>query len=402
MVGNTYSYTPAIWADDIAKASANGIDGFALNMGRDEWEPARIADAYAAAEAKGNFKLFFSLDVSSLGCSTTAHAANLANIILTYANSSAQALYKDKVLVSSFAGENCNFGQSSVTAGWAYTKDLLTAQNTSIYLMPAIFSDPAGFKALDWMDGEFNWNGAWPMTAAPLTTASDEQYMSALGTKGYMPAMSPAFFTYYGANSYNKNWIYRSDDWLLATRMEQIIAMRNKVDMVEIISWNDYGESHYIGPIRADQPNSQGWTDGMDHQGWLSIIKLYSTAFKTGSYPTNTDTITLWSRPHPKAATATAPSNPRPSGWQNTDDNLYAFITINAPATIIVTSGSNTVTWPGVKTGINKFSVGNSPGPISAKITRNGVTIKEYNSGSAFQYTDTPADYNFNYFVGQA
>jgi glucan endo-1,3-alpha-glucosidase len=54
----TYSYTPAIWADDIAKASANGIDGFALNMGRDEWEPARIADAYAAAEAKGNFKLF--------------------------------------------------------------------------------------------------------------------------------------------------------------------------------------------------------------------------------------------------------------------------------------------------------------------------------------------------------
>lgn len=27
----------------------------------------------------------------------------------------------------------------------------------------------------------------------------------------------------------------------------------------------DYGESHYIGPIRADQPNSQGWTNGMPH-----------------------------------------------------------------------------------------------------------------------------------------
>ena len=40
-------------------------------MGRDEWEPARIADAYAAAEAKGNFKLFLyviakhSLDLSA-------------------------------------------------------------------------------------------------------------------------------------------------------------------------------------------------------------------------------------------------------------------------------------------------------------------------------------------------
>lgn len=39
-------------------AAANGIDGFALNMGGDSWEPARVADAYAAAEAQGNFKLF--------------------------------------------------------------------------------------------------------------------------------------------------------------------------------------------------------------------------------------------------------------------------------------------------------------------------------------------------------
>ena len=72
----------------------------------------------------------------------------------------------------------------------------MTNQSMPIYLMPAIFSDPSGFKGLDWLDGEFNWNGAWTMTAAPLTTASDDQYMSALGTtKGYMPAMSPAFFT---------------------------------------------------------------------------------------------------------------------------------------------------------------------------------------------------------------
>jgi glucan endo-1,3-alpha-glucosidase len=170
--------------------------------------------------------------------------------------------------------------------------------------------------------------------------------------------------------------------------MEQVIAMRNKIDMVEIISWNDYGESHYIGPIRADQPNSQGWTAGMDHQGWLSMIKTYSTAFKTGKYPTSTDTITLWSRPHPKGATATAPSNPRPSGWQDTDDNVYAFITIAAPATIVVTSGNNTVSWGNVPAGVSKFSVSSSPGSISAKITRSGKTIKEYDSGDAFQYTE--------------
>jgi len=136
-----------------------------------------------------------SFDVSSLGCTTTAHADNIVDIIMTYANSSAQARYQNKVLVSTFAGEYCNFGQGSVNAGWTYFKKLLTDQKTSIYLMPAIFSDPSGFKDFAWMDGEFNWNSAWPMTAAPIDTASDEKYMSALGTKGYMPAMSPAFFT---------------------------------------------------------------------------------------------------------------------------------------------------------------------------------------------------------------
>lgn len=36
----------------------------------------------------------------------------------------------------------------------------------------------------------------------------------------------------------NKNWIYRSDDWLLAERFEQLVANRNKYDMAELISWN--------------------------------------------------------------------------------------------------------------------------------------------------------------------
>jgi glucan endo-1,3-alpha-glucosidase len=45
MVGNTFPYTPQDWADDIALAHASGIDGFALNMGTDNWQPARVADA---------------------------------------------------------------------------------------------------------------------------------------------------------------------------------------------------------------------------------------------------------------------------------------------------------------------------------------------------------------------
>lgn len=55
----TYSYTETTWASDIEQAAAAGIDGFALNMGRDDWQPDRVATAYAAAKAFGsNFQLF--------------------------------------------------------------------------------------------------------------------------------------------------------------------------------------------------------------------------------------------------------------------------------------------------------------------------------------------------------
>jgi glucan endo-1,3-alpha-glucosidase len=45
MVGNTFPYKLKDWADDIALAHVSGIDGFALNIGKDDWQPARVADA---------------------------------------------------------------------------------------------------------------------------------------------------------------------------------------------------------------------------------------------------------------------------------------------------------------------------------------------------------------------
>jgi glucan endo-1,3-alpha-glucosidase len=45
MVGNTFPYTLQDWTDDIQLAHSKSIDAFALNMGIDGWQPARINDA---------------------------------------------------------------------------------------------------------------------------------------------------------------------------------------------------------------------------------------------------------------------------------------------------------------------------------------------------------------------
>ena len=42
-------------------------------------------------------------------------------------------------------------------------------------------------------------------------------------------------------------------------------------DLVEIVTWNDFGESHYIGPIHGAQPNSEAWVDGFDHTGEIVV-----------------------------------------------------------------------------------------------------------------------------------
>lgn len=96
----------------------------------------------------------------------------------------------------------------------------------------------------------------------------------------------------------------------------------------------DYGESHYIGPIKVRatfthshthilnwflqgaQPNSEAWVDGYPHEPWLYLNSYFARAFKDGVYPEiRRDKIFVWARPHPKDAVANE-EVPRPDNWE--------------------------------------------------------------------------------------
>lgn len=144
---------------DIALAASKGIDGFALNTGRDTWQSARVADAYTAAKnfttVTGTaFKLFMSFDMSSLPCTATGDAATLQTYIKTYNTHPNQLKYNNKTLISTFAGESCRFGQSSLQTGWAYA--VKNSSLPAVHFMPSFFVDPATFSGLTVMDGAFN------------------------------------------------------------------------------------------------------------------------------------------------------------------------------------------------------------------------------------------------------
>ncbi|KAI0794820.1 glycosyl hydrolase family 71-domain-containing protein [Abortiporus biennis] len=422
IVGNTYNYTQDSWASDIKLASSKGIDAFALNVGSDSWEAGQIKNAYSAAQSLNTtFKLFLSLDMSSLPCSQSSDAGALRDYITTYASHPNQLLYNGSVFVSTFAGESCTFGFSSNSGtilddSWRYAIKNTTITNfPPVYFVPSFFIDPTRYRQLTVIDGAFNWNSAWPTgnTNATTTSISDISYTSNLrynnqtNNRTYMAGVSPWFFTHYGKDTFNKNFIYHFDDWLFAQRWELLIANRTNIDFAEVITWNDYGESHYVGPIDGVQPMSQSWVNGFDHQGWLDLMQYYITAYKTGTYPPITkDRVFLWSRLHPVNATASNDTVGKPTNYEWTEDYLWAVVLLTSSAEVTLScspsSSSQKITLPA---GLNKLKLPLTTGTgangtcnVKATISRSqNITLDFEPEG--FTFSAKPITYNFNVFV---
>ncbi|KIJ26398.1 glycoside hydrolase family 71 protein [Sphaerobolus stellatus SS14] len=393
MVGNTYSYTDSEWINDIELAHSHGIDGFILNVGRDPWQPLQIASAFKAVSLF-RFRLCLSFDMTSLVSQSQSDITTLKEYIEAFGNHPNYFRYHGKPFVTTFGGEYATFGLDSPTSGW---KSVLSQLPHTIHFVPTFFVMNHVDRSV--LDGDCNWDGAWPMGDSPISFDSDRQRVVANQGKTYMATVSPCFFTHYGPDSWNKNFIYRGDDWLYNSRWEMLVQHRSQIDIVEIISWNDYGESHYIGPIRKDQPNSQAWVNGFDHQAWLEMTSYYASAFKTGHYPRiQKDQLYIWARPHAAAASAhDAVPKPKNTNW--TRDILWAAVFTTAPAEVTLVSGSRT--WStAVGTGVFKVGLGSLPGHQTAFLSRGTSRVVSIPS-NAFSFTLSPQTYNYNYYVAR-
>ena len=120
-------------------ALAHGIDGFALNIGSDDWQAARVADAYAAALGT-KFQLFISFDMAYrfhfrfvvilsltpfpyriIPCGSHTDVERIQKYITDYRLHPNQMRFNDRIVVSTFAGESCRFGTNDLNQGWLET-----------------------------------------------------------------------------------------------------------------------------------------------------------------------------------------------------------------------------------------------------------------------------------------
>ncbi|KAL2022037.1 hypothetical protein VTK56DRAFT_6277 [Thermocarpiscus australiensis] len=255
MVGLTCGQSPSQWTHDIQTARAAGIDGFALNIGpSDPWTDAQLHLAYTIAEQLGDFFLFISFDMAPGRSWAVVQVVDLIN---RYKGSVAQMLVNGKPLVSTFEGP-----------AWSDNWPEVRCRTGGIFLVPDWSSiGPYGIASkLDLIDGAFSWN-AWPtMGCTRMTAVEDKLYIRSLGGKKYMMGVSPWFYTH--LPQWNKNW-HCSSESLWYDRWQQVIE--TQPDFVQIITWNDFGESSYICDISPAQIVSGA--ENTDTPKWIYLQK---------------------------------------------------------------------------------------------------------------------------------
>ncbi|PQE15541.1 alpha-1,3-glucanase mutanase protein [Rutstroemia sp. NJR-2017a WRK4] len=385
MVGIVQDYTLSDWKTDMSYAQEIGIDAFALNCASiDSYTPTQLALAYQAASEVG-FHVFISFDFAYWNNGNTN---NITDYMNKYASHPGQMQYNGGAVVSTFVGDNFN---------WAPVK---AGTNHSIFAIP-MMQDPVEVTYLQTgFDGAFSWL-AWPtdggnsIIPGPMTTVWDDKFLKNLAGRPYMAPVSPWFSTHFNS----KNWVFISEE-LITDRWNQMLTMQPA--LIEIISWNDYGESHYIGPAEphhTDDGSSQ-WADGFPHDGWRIISKPYIAAYKAGATtPSVTqDQLVYWYRPTPKDIRCTNDTLGPPNGIQYLADEIFVTTLLKSPATLIVTSGSNTPVAINVPAGIVTTNFTMGVGNQYFQVTRNGSPILSGYGG--LNIANTCQKYNYNAYVG--
>jgi Glycosyl hydrolase family 71 len=397
------SYSVTDWENDIGLAQTAHIDAFALNIAyRDSSVNTSLHHAFDAATAKG-FQLFLSFDYAGGGPWPAGSVYDLAR---QFTGLPSYFHYKGQPLISTFEGPG-NAGD------WKTLK-----QQLNCFFIPdwsSLGADAA--MKLGVADGLFSWN-AWAWGNHPIDTYSDASYINSLNGKPYMMPASPWFFT--NLPGYNKNWIWRGDDaWY--DRWVQILWLQP--EFVEIISWNDYGESHYIGPLYDQGMGAftvgkapYNYASGMPHDGWRLFLPYLIDTYKKGIATITQEGLVGWYRLSPAAACSTGGTSGNTASQLQlefppatiVEDSIFYSALLGSSATVTVSIGGTTLPGSWVRTpesGIGIYhgsvSFAGHTGTVVITLSRGGTSIAQI-TGPAITTSCPSGITNWNAWVGSA
>ncbi|KAI0774388.1 glycoside hydrolase [Fomes fomentarius] len=401
---------------DVTDAKAMGLDAFALNVQQPNAEFTATAVKWLFDAANSNeFKLFFSFDLNAIDQPST-----FLPLFRQYQGNSAYYRHENRPFVSTFNGGAKTFGAANPNAGWQQQfKDVLSGGGVNPFFVPDFddFTGAAGnaydasfFQNYPVVDGVFSWESAWPQESEGLvnvSSAKDQTSLQAARAAGklYMMPLSSVQFKHIDGG---QNW-YRRGELNLPLRIQQVLALQP--DFVEIVTWNDAGESHYIGnnwpEAIAGAPAIEAYANGFDHTAWQHVLAPFTTAYKAGKTSINDVTPwgdfagAFWYRPLLKDGSCNDGLG-KPRNFQSAEDliNIAVLLPANTNGTTIrVTSGGNVVAGLETKAGLNFASVPIKTGAQRVELVNGSGQILGVGSSTQDVVSSTNGICNFNYQV---
>lgn len=230
----------------------------------------------------------------------------------------------------------------------------------------------------------------WPRGAADVSADPDRAWKQAVADAGkptYMMGVSPWFYT--RLPNFGKAWVWRGDDMWHA-RWQQVLDVQPSI--VQIVTWNDYGESHYIGPITGELPPGSGdYVDNMPHDGFRDLLPYYIAQYKGDAGPVVEEKIQMWYRLTSNKAgdlggvtgnNCPSPINQFPDGSQCVDptlvtqDKVFVTVLLNQPGDVNIRIGDNAAVSHSLSSaGLHHLNqdFNGQTGAVTVEVIRNGA-----------------------------
>lgn len=315
--------------------------------------------------------------------------------------------YNNKAIVSTFGGEEVSGAQ------WTKFKQAMG----EIVVIPGYYQGSASkdvFTKNTGIDGVFNWN-AWPKSGdakGKVSTSEDKIYLDAANAQSsnkklFMMGMSPLQFKHMDGSG--QNWYRRGED-NLEIRFEQALSLQPH--MLELQTWNDAGESHYMGNLWPEPMTNadaiKKYVTGYDHKGYWQLLPAFIKAFKAGDkttanmVPTNGKSVqgAFWHHTLTSGASCSAdPVKKAPEIAASVEDAVTGAILVakgKSGFQAVVKNGDKELGKVALKEGYNKFKVtGVGAGKVQVEVWDGSTMVAGGYGPKEVKTSDSVCNYNF-------
>ena len=390
---------------EIEEAQKRGIDGFALNCGgwkkREPHYHARTLLMYEAAKQLGtDFQLFVSLDGEAL--------TELQDVVRTLKDHPNQFRHDGRPVLSTFGGQSGDdhvegrrliraaHDEGTLFVPFYYPNPNMTELPTEAHVAQLVRDFPE-------VDGYFFFGGAGPAEQIARCNAIHAAAWRGLG-KVFMAGITP----YYRGSRGNFRCFETRGFEGMAQEWEG--AIRSDATWVELVTWNDWGESTYLAPF--GQPSGTSLWGGhfggkmLSHVAYLDASRYYIEWFKTGKPPAiSKDELFYFYRLHPASLPITV--NPadetgghgRPQGADALLDHLFVTVFLTAPAQLTLHSGDTSKVFD-LPAGVHHVSMPFASGIQRFVLQRDGRPV--FDKTGEHEISSTDAATRCNVFSGSA